>query len=214
MEHANLQSTALSSAMRWMLSSVRGRGDEVYRNDPGGYEAVARVLLGRGEVAESVRDVVDRFGGSEKKLVVDAACGTGLVTDALAGSGERVVGTDASPAALAFARASKHPSLEFREGDLHDFSAFAPGSIDMFSLCFASRYIRDAERFYRELARFLSKDGIAVITSVGHAKTLARVQGHAGDVGLLTDVIRPRFRSLFNRMHGTAHVVLSRGPCG
>ena len=208
MEHAVKTSEAFGSALRWMVASMCGKGNEHYKNDPKGYEAVAQILLGRAEVAKSIREVIDRYADGERELVLDAACGTGLVTHELAGSAKRVLGMDVCEEALAFARKSKNPSLEFAKGDLHDFSGFEPQSIDAYSLCFASRYINDKQLFFRSLASRLCGNGVAVITSVGHAKRLKDVERCANEVELSMNVIQPRFRSLFNRMHRTAHVVL------
>lgn len=195
--------------MRWAGLSLIGKGSEFYRNDPQGYEAVARALMGREEVAKSIRNVVDcAANGHHRNIAVDAACGTGLVTDALAGSAQRVIGSDLCDEALAFAQASKHPSLEFRCADLHDFSAFETASIDVYSLAFAHRYINDLQEFYASLAGALAGDGSAVITTVQRARTLAAVQQCCDRVGLVMRVVRPKFRSLFNRMHKTSHLVL------
>ncbi len=211
MSPALSSSRLFSSAFRWASSSLCGKSLEHYKNDPEGYEAVARIFLGREEVARSVRDIVDISSSSRRRnLVVDGACGTGIVTDALAGSADCVLGIDLCPEALSFARQSKNPSLNFVQGDLHDFSAFAPGSIDVYSMAFAHRYIADLQAFYRKLAAALSSDGMAVISTAGFAKTLGAIEHHADVAGLVMKVFRPRFRSLFNRFHGSCHVVLQK----
>lgn len=192
--------------MRWMVASLSGR--DFYKNDPAGYEAVAKVFLGREEVAKSIRRVIDSLNDHPKHLAVDAACGTGIVTHELAGSAQTVIGLDQCDEALAFARASKDPSLQFDHGDLHDFSRFQPGSIDLFSMAFACRFIQDLRKFYADLALSLANDGMAIISTVGHAKRLKMIEDRSREAGLVMDVVRPKFRALFNRMHGTAHVIL------
>lgn len=201
---------AFHAALHWSCASLRGRSDEFYANHPDGYEAIARVLLGRNEVAASIRAVVDGLGTRGRNLAIDAACGTGLVTHALAGSATRVIGIDQCAPALAFARASKDPSLEFRKGDLNDFSAIAPGSVDVFSMAFACRYIRDLQMFYANLAQSLAPEGVAVIATAGFGKRLAAIEANGRAAGLSMEVVRPAFRSLFNRLHCTAHAVLRR----
>ncbi len=87
-----------------------------------------------------------------------------------------------------------------------------PKSIDVYSMSFAHRYIQDKQRYYADLARVLAPDGMAVITSVGSTKRIAAVQECCDDVGLLLEVIQPRFCSLFNRMHGTSHMIVRPKP--
>lgn len=201
-------SSVFGNALRWASFAAQGKGSEFYRHDPEGYEAVARILLGRQEVADSVRRIVDHESSPRPKLLVDSACGSGLITNALAGSAERVVGIDSCKEILAFAEQSKNPSIEFQYGDLNDFSKFDSKSIEVYSLAFAHRYIRDLQHFYHELARVLAHDGVAIISSVGHKSTLEKIEQSSQSAKLNIEVVKPQFRSLFNRLHGTAHVLL------
>ena len=192
-----------------MAMSISGRSHKFYKKYPAEYEHVARVLFGREEVAKSIRKVVDAHA-KDPQLAVDAACGTGLITHELAGSAKRVLGIDPCAEGLAFARESKHPSLEFAHGDVNDLSPFADASIDVFSMCYASRFVHDREKFHQELARVLSPSGLAIITSIGAFGAIDRAKERCENAGLSVDVVQPRFQSLFNRFHKTSHLVMKR----
>ena len=77
---------------------------------------------GFGEIAEAAADVLRAeldAAGVTDGLIADLGCGSGILSQAMAGLGFRVLGVDLSPDAIALARA-RVPGGTFREGSLLD----------------------------------------------------------------------------------------------
>ena len=107
--------------------------------------------------------------------VLDAACGMGYGAHVLAGAGRpaRVIGIDASPAAVEyasvnFARAHDAPDLrpgvEFRTGDIVDLAAIEDRSVDLVASFETLEHIAHPERFLDEVRRVLRPGGRLVVS--------------------------------------------------
>ncbi|WP_028923079.1 class I SAM-dependent methyltransferase [Pseudonocardia acaciae] len=119
--------------------------------------------------------------------VLDAACGTGRFTSALAARGHRVVGVDSSPEMLARAR-DRVPGAEFRLGDLTRLPV-ADGEVDLVVCALALTHVRELEPVIAEFARVLRPGGHLVISDM-HPERVARgsipsVRGPDGRPGRL-----------------------------
>ena len=103
-------------------------------------------------------------GLAEGLRVLDAACGAGWGTALLAAAGAAAVGVDASPAAVAAARAAYGDMATFREGDIRELP-FREAEFDVI-VCFeALAHVREHERALDEMRRVLRPGGLAVVSS-------------------------------------------------
>lgn len=95
--------------------------------------------------------------------VLDAGCGTGRGTAALAAAARRAVGVDIGEQAILDARERFGAAAEFELGDLHELP-FAAGSFDV-AVCFeALAHVRDPERVLDELRRVLRAEGLLFVS--------------------------------------------------
>ena len=99
-------------------------------------------------------------------LALDAACGTGRLSAALAVMGHRVVGVDSSPDMLARAR-RRVPQALFLQGDLHRLP-LDDACVDIAVCALALTHLPDLHAPVAELARVLRPDGHLVIVDVHH----------------------------------------------
>ncbi len=91
--------------------------------------------------------------------VLDVACGTGLVSRALARRyGCSVVGLDQSPEMLSRARALVGPSMELVQGEAERLP-FDDGAFDALTFTYLLRYVDDPAATMRELARVVRPGG-------------------------------------------------------
>jgi demethylmenaquinone methyltransferase/2-methoxy-6-polyprenyl-1,4-benzoquinol methylase len=91
--------------------------------------------------------------------VLDVACGTGLVSRALARRyGCSVVGLDQSPEMLSRARALVGPSVELVQGEAERLP-FDDGAFDALTFTYLLRYVDDPAATMRELARVVRPGG-------------------------------------------------------
>ncbi|MFJ9619949.1 class I SAM-dependent methyltransferase [Streptomyces noursei] len=95
---------------------------------------------------------------------LDAACGTGRQTAALAARGYRTVGVDQSPEMLAHAR-RKVPDAEFRRGRLEDLP-LDDGSVDLAVCSLAMTHLPDVSTGIAELARVLRPGGRIILSDL------------------------------------------------
>ncbi len=100
--------------------------------------------------------------------VLDAGCGAGALTVALAAQGAVVTGFDISPAMLELARQAVGERAELLVADLAAPLSFAAdGSFDVVVASLVMHYVRDWEPVLREFRRVLGPDG-AVVFSTHH----------------------------------------------
>ena len=94
--------------------------------------------------------------------ILDAACGTGTSTAAIAKHGARVVGLDFSPGMIAEAR-RRHPALEFVEGDAQALP-FGDDEFDAVTVSFGLRNFADPHAALAEFYRVTKPGGRIVVT--------------------------------------------------
>ena len=101
-------------------------------------------------------------------VALDAACGTGRHSRALAERGHRVIGVDGSADMLARARA-RVPEGEFLLGDLHRLPV-ADAEVDLVVCALALTHVPDLKPVIAEFARVLRPGGHLVISDVHHER--------------------------------------------
>jgi len=94
--------------------------------------------------------------------ILDAACGTGTSTSALAKRGAKLVGLDFSAGMIAEAR-RRHPGLEFVEGDVQALP-FGDDEFDVVTMSFGLRNVAEPQTALAELYRVLKPGGRIVVT--------------------------------------------------
>ena len=101
--------------------------------------------------------------------VIDAGCGTGLVSWPLVERGQRVVGFDNNPGMLDLARrkqAAASPEAQRRwrvlEGDVRTFPADVPHDADAVVLNNVLFYVREPEQVLRETFAHLKPGGVVI----------------------------------------------------
>jgi SAM-dependent methyltransferase len=114
--------------------------------------------------------------------MLDAGCGTGIVTSALAKIGvKKIIAVDVSPAMIRRAKKATLPSttltqeqkdaIEFRESDLLNPSALQPGEVtNVIVFYFVLYYLRDIEAFFRNLFVWTKPGGMIAVEVVNKYK--------------------------------------------
>ncbi|WP_030570831.1 class I SAM-dependent methyltransferase [Streptomyces aureocirculatus] len=108
--------------------------------------------------------VASILDGIAPGVALDAACGTGRQTRALACRGHHVIGVDQSPEMLAKARANT-PEAEFRIGHLEELP-LADGSVDLAVCSLAMTHLPELTAGAAELARVVRPGGRIVVTDL------------------------------------------------
>ncbi|WP_435317671.1 class I SAM-dependent methyltransferase [Haloarchaeobius sp. TZWSO28] len=103
---------------------------------------------------------------TEGDWVLDAGCGAGHLTRELGTRGATVVGLDASPRMLQYAR-KRAPDADFLRANLGSPLPFSDGSFDGIASSLAFHYVRDWDSLFAELRRVITEDGW-VVCSVQH----------------------------------------------
>ncbi|MEV4537221.1 class I SAM-dependent methyltransferase [Asanoa sp. NPDC049518] len=110
-----------------------------------------------------LREIVDPL---PLGVALDAACGTGRLTEYLAERGHQVIGVDSSPHMLAHAR-NRLPDDDLREGDLTALP-LGDNEVDLVVCALALTHLRDLGPVLKEFARVLRPDGHLVISDCHH----------------------------------------------
>jgi SAM-dependent methyltransferase len=117
-----------------------------------------------------------------RKYVIDAGCGTGLVSQPLVERGNTVVGFDNNPAmlGLALARQAAAPEEARRrwkvmEGDVRTFPAGVPGEADAVVLNNVLFYVREPEAVLRQALEHLKPGGVVITTGPRQRPDLRKV---------------------------------------
>jgi SAM-dependent methyltransferase len=100
--------------------------------------------------------------------VLDAGCGTGRYTAWLLDHGARVVGIDASPSMLRYARERTGGRAEMRLADLSQPLDFlSDAAFDLVLSALVIHYVEDSDALFAEFHRVLRPEGLLVF-STGH----------------------------------------------
>ncbi|MGH8923089.1 MAG: methyltransferase domain-containing protein [Acidimicrobiia bacterium] len=112
--------------------------------------------------------LVEAGSVSPGQIVLDVACGTGVVARAAServGNEGRVVGLDLNEAMLGVARRLR-PDLEWRQGDAAELP-FADGSFDVVLCQAAMMFFPDVGQALREMARVVKARGTVAVQVFG-----------------------------------------------
>jgi demethylmenaquinone methyltransferase/2-methoxy-6-polyprenyl-1,4-benzoquinol methylase len=140
-----------------MTSSPRKRHAlELFADLPGAYDRMGAVMS-FGQDPRWRRALVDAVDPRPGERVLDVACGTGLVSVALARRGAEVVGLDQSEQMLSRARA-RLPGVRFVQGEAEHLP-FEDGEFDALTFTYLLRYVDDVGATMRELARVVRAGG-------------------------------------------------------
>lgn len=136
--------------------------------DPFGYEGQAEGYAATRPSYPSalLRQIAERPGADKgRELAVDACCGTGKLTAALAPHFAKVVGLDRSAAQLKAADRSA-PNVEYREADGASLEGIAEGSADLVTIGQALHWL-DASAFCEATQRVLKPGGHLAVLGYG-----------------------------------------------
>jgi SAM-dependent methyltransferase len=151
--------------------------DNIWTEFASSYDAICSQLnCYRRMVAKLHRDTQGR------RYVIDAGCGTGLVSQPLVTRGHTVVGFDNNPAMLELARrkhagapAEARQRWKVWEGDVRSFPAEVPGEADAVVLNNVLFYVREPETVLREAFTHLKPGGVLVVTGPRRRPDLRKV---------------------------------------
>jgi demethylmenaquinone methyltransferase/2-methoxy-6-polyprenyl-1,4-benzoquinol methylase len=130
---------------------------ELFAGLPAAYDRMGAVLS-FGQDPRWRRALVDAVDPRPGQRVLDVACGTGLVSVAVAARGATVVGLDQSSDMLGRARARAVPRVSFVQGEAERLP-FDDGEFDALTFTYLLRYVDDPAETMRELARVVKPGG-------------------------------------------------------
>ena len=144
------------------------------------------VMWGTGpyqRITETIRDihevVIDRLDPQPGERVLDLACGTGAVAEAVAARGAAVTGVDLAPALIETAReraAERGLEIDYRVGDAEQLD-FPDESFDAVASVCGIMFTPDHAASARELARVTKPGGRIAIANWTPTGGLARMFG-------------------------------------
>jgi demethylmenaquinone methyltransferase/2-methoxy-6-polyprenyl-1,4-benzoquinol methylase len=142
---------------------------DLFAGLPARYDRMG-ALLSFGQDPRWRRALVAAIDPQPGQRVLDVACGTGLVTFALAAvDGVEVVGLDQSEDMLAGARGragSRTGTMRFVRGEAEDLP-FADGEFDAVTFTYLLRYVDDVPATLRELVRVVRPGGTVAMLEFG-----------------------------------------------
>lgn len=119
--------------------------------------------------ANLVQPIVDAVAPNRSSVILDVACGPGIVSAALAPHAQEVVAFDLTPEMLAQARqrcaSAGIDNVSFREGSASDLP-FADNSFDAVVTRLSIHHFQAPERPMAEMARVLKPGGTLVVADV------------------------------------------------
>jgi ubiquinone/menaquinone biosynthesis C-methylase UbiE len=107
---------------------------------------------------------------------LDAGCGAGEFTAALAEAGAAAVGVDVAEAALLRARA-RHPSLDFRLVPIDGPLPFEDNSFDVVWASEVMEHVADTAKWLSEVRRVLAPAGRLLVTTPSHGRLRVALLG-------------------------------------
>ncbi|XVQ83000.1 class I SAM-dependent DNA methyltransferase [Microbispora siamensis] len=121
-----------------------------------------------------------------RRTVIDAGCGTGLVSQALIDRGHKVIGFDNNAAMLQLAYDKKaaapgeaHDRWTVMEGRVERFPSQVASDADAVVLNNVLFYVRDAESALREVFSHLKPGGVVIATGPKRRPDLQKVLRHS-----------------------------------
>lgn len=112
--------------------------------------------------AQSIAPLLDALEVGPGTRLLDVACGPGYVAAQAARRGAQVLGVDFSSAMVALAR-SRHPALEFREGDAQALQ-LPDAAFDAVAINFGLLHLDQPQQALNEAARVLAPGGRCAFT--------------------------------------------------
>jgi len=125
-------------------------------------------------------DLLDLLAPQPGERILDLGCGTGHLTDRIAGTGAEVAGLDSSPSMIAQAR-QNFPKLRFQLADARTFRVDTP--YDAIFSNAALHWVREANEAAAAMAQALKPSGRLVLE-----------MGVKGNVGLISEGIEAVLR--------------------
>lgn len=143
------------------------RSDPNAYKDPVKYDFVVKTLYGRQKVADDVTSLfLQEVPISPKRtpVILEQACGSGILTLTLARQGYRVVSTDLEVNALQVLERKNPDRLAVSpiSSDMNYSFPIASESFDAAVVLSANRYIQNKTLFAREVCRVLKPNGVLI----------------------------------------------------
>ena len=114
-------------------------------------------------------DYVQSFGALRGLRVLDVGCGGGLLSEAMASVGARVVGIDLAPDVLAVARLHLHESrveVEYRETSAEALALSEPASFDVVTCMEMLEHVPDPAAVVAACARLVKPGGRVFLSTM------------------------------------------------
>lgn len=194
--------------VKWLSASASMNELEIFDAYPEEYEELVSLFLQRKEIGKAVgRIIEEHFKGRHAPMfALDTACGTGLITSAvephIAPDG-RVVGFDVSRRMLDYAKKTKRQRIEWRENSFEDLRGIPDGSVDVYTMVAAYRFVRKHRTFLSEMARALAPGGIGILPRSKRNISDYRMRWMrktVAELNLNMEVRPSDFKSAFQRM--------------
>jgi SAM-dependent methyltransferase len=135
-------------------ATVQGR---LWSSDPRGWAETAE-----GRIRPLYERVLDRLGLRPGIRLLDAGCGSGLFAELAAQRGADVVGLDAAPGLVEYAR-RRRPAARYVVEDLEHIP-FSDGTFDVVTAFNSVLYAADPRHALAEITRVTASAGTAVVT--------------------------------------------------
>jgi SAM-dependent methyltransferase len=137
-----------------MNATVQGK---LWSSDPQGWAETAE-----GRIRPLYEHVIERLDLRPGTRLLDAGCGSGLFAELAAQGGADVVGLDAAPGLIEYAR-HRRPAARYVVDDI-EHMPFSDGAFDVVTAFNSVLYAADPRRALAEIRRVTATPGRAVVT--------------------------------------------------